>query len=460
MSTGEGVTAILAHFIAQSRYEGLPQDVVNQTKKCVLDLIGAAIGGSKTDVGRMMVEFIKQIDTREESRIVGWNSKASSPYAALAIGSMAQDLELDDVNRMSHMHPGVSTIPTALSLCDKEKKSGRDLIISTVVGYEVVNRIGKSVSPSILRDTVFHPAVLWTFGSIASACKVLGLDAETCVNAIGMGSLGPTAVEDPFRQGVMVKDLYGGWPNFVGIMCSLMAMRGFTGSRTLIESDLGIAKMASKQHDLTRIAKDLGDTYEIMNSGFKPYAACRRAHPAIDATLEILDKHTIEPQKIRRIDVGTFCAASRLTNTHPDNPVAARYSIPYALALTLFKRKVWIEDFNQSVLQDEKILNLAKKVHVYLNEELDKLYDSKWPALVEIELEGGERYSSQVDWPKGEPEIPLSDKQIKQKFISTASTVIGEKKAHRVVEIIDDLEDLSNVAVLTGLLVPDSGSKR
>jgi len=452
MIRNENPTATLGQFISHTTYQDLPEEVVKQAKRCILDLIGAAIGGSRTQVGKLLVGFIEECRTPKESTIPGWKVKASSPYAALATGSMAQDLELDDVNRMSHMHPGVSTIPTALSLCEREKKSGRDLITSTVVGYEVVNRIGKSVSPSILRDTVFHPAVLWAFGSIASACKVFGMDTEKCVNALGMGSLAPVAVEDPFRQGVMVKDLYGGWPNFVGIMCSILAMKGFTGSRVLIESDLGIAKVVSKKYDFSSIVKDLGRTFEIMNSGFKPYAACRRAHSAIDATFEILRRNKIDPKKIQRIDVGTFCAASRLSNTHPESSVAAKYSIPYAIALAILKGKVWIEEFDQNMLKDERILALAKKVRVHLDEELDRLYDSKWPALVKIELEDGNKYSSQVDWPKGEPESPLTDEEIKSKFVSTASTIIGKENAGRVVEMIDDLENLPKISTLMKLL--------
>jgi 2-methylcitrate dehydratase PrpD len=452
MPANDGATLALAKFITRTEYDDLPQEVVQQAKRCILDLIGAAIGGSRTDVGRLLVGFIKEVDRLDESTIPGWTVRASSQYAALATGSMAQDLELDDVNRMSHMHPGVSTIPTALSLCEREKKSGKDLITSTVVGYEVVNRIGKSVSPSILRDTVFHPAVLWTFGSIASACKVLDTDVETSLNALGMGSLGPVAVEDPFRQGVMVKDLYGGWPNFVGIMCTLLALKGFTGSSVLIESDLGIAKMVSKNYDLGRIVENLGRTYEIMNSGFKPYAACRRAHSAIDATFQILAGNKIDPKEIKQISVGTFCAASRLTNTLPQSAVAAKYSIPYALALVILKHKVWIEEFDEKLLHDDEILGLAQKVRVYLDEELDKLYDSKWPALVEIELEDGKKYSSQVDWPKGEPEVPMTDEEIRRKFVSIASTVIGKDKADRVLSVIEDLENLSEISVLAELM--------
>jgi len=435
--------------------ENVPSDVIERCKFAVLDLVGIGIASSRLPIGAKLHNFIRKLNSRkEESSIWGTNVRTDSFLAAFANATATLDLELDDVHRTSHTHPGVSVIPTAIALCEKVDGSGTDLILSTIAGYEVVTRIGLALSPSILRDMVWHsPSFLGSWGSAAAASKVLGLDETKIVNALSIaGGVTPAATFEAFRVGSDLKNLYMGFANLNGIMAALLAEKDFTGTPTIIEGELGFAKIAAKEYNLERLIEGLGEKFEIRNCSIKLHSCCRQVHPTIDAILDLRNKYGIGPEDVEEIIVRTFSVAARANNPDPKTITAAKYSIQYVVAVALIDGEVSIRQFTEKKLKDPQVLNLLKKVKVVADEKLDRLYDEKWPAIVDVRTKDGKEYSEYISLPRGEPENPLSMAEIKEKFMGLATTALSNEKSEELFKMIINLEKVENIGELSELL--------
>lgn len=450
----EGILEGLAEKIEKTNISDLPEDVVKEVKRHLLDVIGVMLAGYKTEVGEKVVTFVRGLKYPEESSIVGWGGKSSSSYGALANTAMGFHLELDDVHRTSHTHPGITTIPAALAIGERMGSGGRELIAAINAGYETEIRIGQALSPSIFLDRVFLPcSLLGSFGAAATTCKLLKLEKEKIVGALGnVATLTPLSIFESYKSGTITKEFMMGWTNAVGIMGASMAEHGMGGPRTAIEGSLGFANAAADRYDLGKIESANVFYQGIRNTCIKPYACCRQHHTAVDAALELRNRYHLKAEEIEEVVDRTFSVASRGDDIAPKTVAAAKYSAPYIIAVALTEGKVWREQFSEEKIRDPKLLTLARKVKVLFDPELEKLYDEKWPSLVEVKAKDGKVYSARYDLPKGEPEVPITDSELEEKFISLATDTISKKAARGIIDIVWNLEHLKDVKELMPLL--------
>lgn len=448
------VTRKLAELVANTKYSDLPQDVIDEAKRRIADVIGAGLSGSITPMGQQIGKYSVMKGGQGKGTIWGSGQKTKSQFASLANGTATFHLELDDVHRTSHTHPGVCVVPAAVALGEELGSSGKDLILATVLGYEVAIRVGMGVSPSIYVDRVFlAPGTLGVLGAAAAAAKLHKLDVEATAGVIGAVSyLGPIAPFESFKKGAGVKETIMGWANYLGIEAIDLVKYGFGGPAAAIEGDFGYCKAVSERYSLERIVDKLGEVYEIMNTGIKPYACCRQHHAAIDAVWDIQKEHNPNLDEIESIRVRTFVVSSRGNDKNPQSIGGAKYSIPFILAVALTYGKVWREQFTLDLIADPKLKKLASKVEVEPDMELDALYDEKWPSIVEMTMKNGQVLTARRDLPKGEPEYPVSDNELKEKFLSLAGDTVSEDRAKKIWDTIFNLESVGNVAELTALL--------
>lgn len=446
----------LAKFICNTSYDVLPAAVREEAKLRIADVIGAGLSGSKTPV-RAIEDFAVKMGGKGKATIWGSGKKTAPAYASLANGTMVFHLELDDVHRTSHTHPGVTVVPAAIALCEERGLGGKDLIASVVLGYEAAIRVGLAVSPSIYVDRTFlAPGTLSVFAAAAAAAKLMELNVEETAGALGaVAYFGPTACFESFKLGAGIKDMIMGWGNFCGIYGAELAARGFGGPDTSIEGDFGFCKTTSAKFDLKRFYQDMGVTYEILNTGIKPYACCRQHHAAIGCMLELCNKYNFGLSDVKHVRVRTFVVSSRGNKKRPESVAEAKYSIPYILAVTLKFGKAWREQFTEELINNPEILAFAQKVDVEPDYELDKLYDEKWPSIVEVTLENGQTHSTRHDLPKGEPEFPCTREEVREKIVSLALDAMSENRVVQIWEVIENLEKVNDISALTSLLVSD-----
>jgi 2-methylcitrate dehydratase PrpD len=450
--TAQTATRALAGLVAATGFDDLPSDVVWEAKRRVADVIGAGLSGARTAVGKRITEFVA---ARGEGRSTVWCTglRVAPAYAALANATMTFHLELDDVHRTSHTHPGVSVVPIALALCEERGLSGRDLLLATVLGYEVGVRIGLAVSPSIYVDRTFlAPGTLGVFGSAAAAAKLLGANTDEIAGAIGSASyLGPLAPFESFRTGAGAKDTIFGWSNFTGLHAAELALHGFQGPESSLDGTFGFCKTTADRYDLDRLHRDLGERFEILYTGIKPYACCRQHHTAVDAVLE-LRAHGLGVEQIDKITLRTFVVGSRGSHQRPSTVPAAKYSAPYTIAVAATHGRAWRDQYTPELIQDRGLLDLAARVSVVADNELEALYDEKWPSIVEVLTTGGELLTARRDLPSGEPEHPLSDRALEEKFLSLAADAVTNEHAEAIWDTIFKLHRVDDVRVLTDFL--------
>jgi 2-methylcitrate dehydratase PrpD len=449
-------TGALARHTVCTEFAVLSRDVVWEAKRRIADVIAAGLSGSTTAVGARIAKFAGENGKAGKALLWGSTMRASPAYAALANGTMAFHLELDDVHRTSHTHPGVTTIPAAIALAEEKGLSGKDLIAAVVLGYDAQIRVGLAVSPSIYTErTYLAPGTLGIFGATAAAAKLLRLDEPDTAGALGAASyIGPLAPFESFRLGAPAKDTIMGWANFCGLYAAGLAADGFGGPETALEGDFGYARTVAVHYDMNRLHDALGERFDIMHTGIKPYACCRQHHSAIDAVLELKERHGLTADQVETVRLRTFVVGSRGTAKRPTSVPAAKYSAPYTIALALTLGLNQREQYTMELIENPSLLELAWRVEVEADMELEALYDEKWPSIVEVKTKDGRLLSARRDLPKGEPEYPISDEEIKAKFLSLAGDAVSLKRSEAIWAAVSKLDEMKDVAELTSLLVP------
>ncbi|MFS0862012.1 MmgE/PrpD family protein [Fredinandcohnia sp. 179-A 10B2 NHS] len=452
--TKKSQTLALAQKVANTRFEDLPAEVIHEAKRRIADVIGIGLSGSTSIAGKKITEFSLNKGGSGKTTLWGSNVSTTPEFAALANGTMTFHMELDDVHRTSHTHPGVTVIPAALALCEEHGLSGKDLLLATVLGYDVEIRVGLAVSPSIYVDrTYLAPGTLGIFGATAATAKLLNFNVEKTAGALGTASyIGPLAPFESFRLGAPAKDTIMGWANYSGIYATLLSDVGFDGPESAMEGDFGYYKTVANKFDGDRIYNGLSDGFEIMNTGIKPYACCRQHHTAIDAVLELREKHNLVPEDIEKITHRTFVVGARGTEKCPTSIPAAKYSAPYTIAVALTYGRAWRDEYSQEQIKNLRLIELASKVEVLADQELDALYDEKWPSIIEITTKKKDVLVARYDLPKGEPENPVSDEELKEKFMSLTTDLFSSDHAESIWDKIFKVDQLEDISELTNLL--------
>jgi 2-methylcitrate dehydratase PrpD len=447
-------TKSLARYAANTRFEDLTPELVREAERRTADVLAIGLSGSTTASGKGMRSFAREVSPAGDSVLWGSGEAASAEIAALANATMAFHLELDDVHRTSHTHPGISVIPAALAVCEEKKLTAKDFLAAVVVGYDVVTRVGMAVSPSIYVDRVFlAPGTLAPLGAAAAVANLLRLNEDQTARLIGAAAfLSPLALFEAFAKGAPVKNTAMGWGNLIGIWGAKLCAAGLFGPATAIEGNFGYAKATADAYDLRKIEDPANVNRGILNTGIKPYSCCRQHHSAVDAILELREKNDLRPEQVENIRVRTFAVASRGKHQVPETVASATYSAPFTVASALTTGSCWREQYTEEKIRDANVLALAQKVEVMKDDELDALYDEKWPAIVEVRTKDGRFLSARRDIMKGEPEDPVSDGELRRKFDSLAGDAVSAERAEKIWKTVFRLQELKSLSELTGLL--------
>jgi len=424
---------IVADFISNTKYQELPPEVQYQAKRCFLDIVGATIAGTTTPVGHLIARYAVDQHNGSEATILMTNHKASIVGATLANAFAANALDVDDGYRLIKGHPGANIFPAALAIAEKGGKSGEELLEALVIGYEVAIRAGL-----ILHDiySSYHGSGSWgALGAATAATKLLGLRRDEIHYALGIAEY--HAPITPMMRSIdrpgMVKDGIG-WGSMVGVSAALMAQKGFTG----IDSLLG-----NPEHE--NLIAELGQRFEMLNLYFKPYPCCRWAQPAVDGVLAIVYQHHVKPYEIKRVKVHTFRAATRMTVVKPRNTEEAQYSLAYPVAATIIDGELGLKQVLGDRLEDEAILELAEKVEIVFSDKLEDEFPERCLCEVEIFTDGNQSLRSGIITAKGDPDIPLSDKELERKFCQLAGSVLNERKLEDLIEMVRHLEKVEDI---------------
>lgn len=449
-------TSELAGFVVNLSYEALPQEVITNAKKCMLDSLGCALGGSQAEETAPLVGALLRLGSEQGATVWGFPGRTELFKAALLNGLMCHALEMDDVHREAKAHAGAVVVPAAITLGEAQNISGKELIAAVVSGYESMLRIGVGIGAQSHRLRGWHAtSTCGTFGAAAAAGRILRLNAKQLCWALGLAGTQSSGLWAFTADGATCKKFHAGRAAQSGILAAVLAQAGMSGPSQILEAkDGGLFPATSDVYSLEAVTAGLGERYLINEVSVKPYACCRSMHPAIDAALTLRRLCHIDSSRIKRIVAGTYGVAVQQCGftARPQNTAEAQFSLPYGVAVALVDGNALMDQFAVGRIHDQALIDLAAKVELVIDPEFHSLYPRKWGCRLEIELTSGEVLVEEVLAAKGDPENPLGAQELKAKFLALAQGAIGAEKSQAAVEMIDHLDQLETILPLTNLL--------
>ena len=447
------ITRKLVKFCTALKYNDLPPEAVDMVKYYALDFLGVIARGSQEESSKAMYRFIGDLGISNEGGVViGTNLKTPFQYSALANGTAAHSLELDDVNNEASLHPGVAIFPAAIAACEMADKGGKEFIEGVVLGYEVMIRLGKALGPKEHYSKGFHPTgTCGTFGATATVAKIMGLNEQQTLNAIGLAGSQAAGSMEFLAQGAWSKRMHPGWAAHNGIIACLLAKNGFTGPSTIIEGRFGFLHAYSDNANPDKVVSGLGKDFEILKCSIKPHACCRYMQSSIDAILEIVKKNKLKPVDIEKITLGilqagySIIASPMESKRNPQTIYEAQFSMPYGAAIAILFGKATLDEFTQDLLHSPEIKTLMDRVYCVKDPELDKVYPKHWPAAAEIQTKNGKKFSIRLEYPKGDPENALSWDELIKKFNGLASNIYSLSLREKIIEQVKNIDDIEKL---------------
>jgi len=362
-------TVQLARYAAALRYEDLPVAVVAAARDCIIDTVAACICGSALPWSRIVIEYAERTGPGGNSRILGRGSAVQAPAAALANGALAHAFELDALTRPgAGAHPGATVLPPALAVAQQAggNASGRDLIAAFVAGNEVMIRIGRATGHTNEARGFHAPGTTGPFGAAVACGHLLGLDAQRMACALGLaGSLAGGLLEFAKGDGGMVKRLHLGRASEAGVLAASLAQSGFTGPRTVIEGEFGFLRVFCTEWDEAELTKGLGRDYVTLSTVLKRYPVHATAHAAVRAARDLQTEHRFAAGDVVSITVtGNRRMIERHAIAEPADLMLAQYSIPFCVALSLYREARDPESYDEGALADPDIRSLTRRVRL------------------------------------------------------------------------------------------------
>ena len=450
------LTRRLVSFCHALRYDTLPAEVVDRAKYFFLDYLGVAVRGALSESSQPLYRLNAAIASHGTATALGRQDKVLFPYAALANGTAAHSLELDDTHQGGSIHLGVSVFSAALATAEYVGASGQAFITATVAGFEVAARLAMAVRPKEHYRRGFHPtATCGAFGAAMAVGKLLGLNEEQLLSAMGIAGSQAAGSMEFLTEGAWTKRFHPGWAAFSGIHAALLAYEGFVGPTTIVEGRDGFLNAYSLNADPGKIIIGLGEEFQILQTAVKPHACCRYTQAPIDATLQLVNELNLQPHEVERITIGMLETGIPVIcepverKRRPLGVVDAQFSLPFGIAVALAKRRAGLEEFTPEMLADPLIVQLMVKVDYERDHTLEKNYPREWPAWARVRLTDGREIAAHVRFPKGDPENPLSWEELSRKYQQLAEAVWTKDTIDNVQAAVRNLENLESVRQLS-----------
>lgn len=453
----------ISKFISNYRYEQATVESITTAKAAFLDFFGVTYRGMCENASQIALNTVDEIFSKNnngnlDASVIGTKIKTDILNAAFVNGVAAHVLELDDGHRGAQIHLGAVIFPTALAISEAYDLSGREFLEAVIVGYEVGILLGKMVNPNH-RNKGFHTTgTIGTFIAGAVASKLLKLDDEQILNALGLCGTQAAGLLESDHGGSMGKSLHAGKAVYNGALSAFLARNGFTGSETIFEGKEGFLKTMVYDDDYDVDEFSLEDALRnvgkvrIRDIYFKKYPFCRHIHSSIDTALKLKASIGDEYDHIENVAVKTYSVAAEHNNYNPKNLEELKQSLPYAVAISLVMGEVSVDEINQlmefgllenysTVDKVNSIKNLVNNMIVLSDDKLNELYPDKRPSNVIIKLDKTFRngvFQNITVLPKGDFENPFQLRELIDKFKG-----LNPHYDVNNLTVIDSLEDYS-----------------
>jgi 2-methylcitrate dehydratase PrpD len=448
-------TSHIAGFVAETRLESVPEECVDIAKNQVIDFVGVAIAGSLEPSVPMALEFLREMGNKGRCTAIAQRSRLSPDAAAFVNGMQSHNLDFDDVNETIIGHPTVAVLPAVLAAAEMTESSGGQVLEAYILGVEVACKLGLLVNPREY-EIGWHPTcTLGTLGAAAGAGKIFKLDQEQLLNALGLAASMAGGLRQNF--GTMTKPFHAGRAAENGVRAVLLARKGWTADRRIIEAPYGIcsAFTGGMKPDFSNFEKKLGNPYDMVSPGIivKKYPSCAFTHPTIDAVLELIREENIHPDEVESAQCGISQMASDvLIHSGAGNGLQGKFCPEFCVASALVDGNVGLKSFEDVNVIRPSVQREIPKIRRRVLPPEEKVNNIFGPAIVQITLQNGRTLSKRIDIAKGDPRKPMSEREIYDKYAECSSAVFRKPTIDQTYAMMQTLQKISDIRKLTRLL--------
>jgi len=448
----------LAAFVAGTRFDALPASTVAAAKLVLLDTLGAIVAGSAMPENGELARFAAMRSPGGRATVLGHRARVDTFWAALTNATAGVALEVDEGSRLGGGHPAIHVVPGALAVAEERRLDGRRLLESVIAGYEVGSRIGGATT---VRPNVHSHGTWGTVSTAVAVAKLGGLPAATVRAIMNLAaSMSPANTWTPALDGATIRNLYPGRSAFQGILAVELERCGFTGLGDA-PSDVYGTILAERFEPESAVAglealtaAGHRGSFRIEQNYFKLHACCRFNHFALDAVMALRSAHRLTAADIEQVEIVTIPFAVRMGAPAPASSLAARFSIPWAVAAGLVLGRTDPSAFDSTALADERIRALAQRIVIRTDPDMTPRRADAPTAHVQLVLRGGKTVERTTTVVRGDALSPVPCDEITAKFMSLAGSILGDATARKIVDVIEDLGALEDVGSLTAMLVP------
>lgn len=452
------VTEEIVKFITKISYEQLTTAAIEASKMAILDCLGVTLAGGEEISGKIISEYVKDL-ARPEAGVIGGGFKTSVDQAAWVNGTRAHALDYDDYFVPPHLtpyHPTAAILPAVLAVAEKYHLSGKDVLLAYVTGFEVEARIAMICAEPAYNLGWHTTSTLGSIGAAMATAKVLKLDEEKVRMALGIASSLSGGLRKNF--GTMTKPLHAGNAARNGVVAAMLAQRGFTADRNILDGPLSFCEVLAGEVKPEVMKTNQGARAEtefyIVTPGiaFKPYPSCAYTHWAIDAVLELKKEMALAPNDVAQIECHTSSGSrSVLIHSHPKTALEAKFSLEYCVAIALIDGEVSLRQFTEEKIKGPTAQELMKKIKYVHPPEMGSGLVNLGGEVV-VKLQNDNVYSRRVDIAGGAPQNPLSSEKLNNKFRDCVRLSLTPEDTNRSLDLISHLESISDIAELMNIL--------
>ena len=431
------------------KYELLPEDVVHQAKRCLLDALGCAIGAYDAPGRPICEEVAKELGGREEATVFGSGLRTSAPNATLVNSFLVRFLDYNDLGGGGH---NTDAIPAILAIAERQKKGGRDFLTSIVMSYELGERVRESFTGN---EAGVANDIRGGLSMPPSLGRLMGLSEEQIANAIGIcacSSLPLHILDCDLEENSMRKNLRFGWVASDAILSCMLAKKGFTGPIRVVEGDGGWQKVLLPHMELARLIDFSGWRILKVRHKFLPANGSSQGH--LQATLAIVRENDLKPEDIASVRILASRREAKHTVTaskkYPRNAESADHSSFYQNAHAIKERSFGVDAMNPDRFTDPVILDLIEKITVEGDPDMPYLC---LQGKSEITTKDGRKFFKHIVDPHGTGNDPLTDQELEAKFLDMAIQYMDEKQIRRVFDAVWNLERIDDMSALAKLMV-------
>ena len=429
------LTEKMAEFCKDIKFEKLPNQVVKRAKLLILDTVGIIIRARHdAESTKSLISAVNKLDLNNGKCQVFSDTNRYVPSAAALInGTLAHSLDFDDTHAEASLHSSAPILAAAFAAAQMKNCSGQELITACVLGYEIQIRLGLAGGSSAHYQRGFHPtATCGVFGAAAAAGYIVGLNKEQFISAFGIALSQSSGSMQFLNDGSWTKRSHVGQAAQNGLNSAILAGEGFKGPKEAFEGKWGYLNSFVSGGDLSKALEGLGEKYETLNLGVKPYPSCRYSHAAIDGLLALKKEVNFNVDELEDVDIGLSETALNIIGypieekQNPENVVDGQFSMPFCAALVLKNGSFTWDDYKLNLKNDD-ILNLCKRVNVSPNKQAEECCPKYMSANVKIKV-SGKVYEKFIKIPKGDPENFMTDQEFEDKFDGLTNPYLSEGK--------------------------------